>query len=38
MNREGASKLLGVIPEPGPALLMGLGLAGLSVAGTRARA
>ncbi len=37
VNRDGASKLLGVIPEPGAALLMGLGLVGLSSAGTRAR-
>lgn len=36
-ERTSGSKLLGVIPEPGTALLIGLGLAGLSAAGTRSR-
>jgi hypothetical protein len=37
--RDGSSKLSGIlpVPEPGTALLIGLGLAGLSAAGTRSR-
>lgn len=35
--REGSSKLVGVVPEPSTALLVGIGLAGLGVAGRRSR-
>lgn len=36
--RDGSSKVVGVVPEPGTALLIGLGLAGLSAARPRSAA
>ncbi len=36
--RSGSSKLIGVVPEPGTALLIGLGLAGLAGSRPRSRA
>ena len=34
-GREGSSKLVGVVPEPGTAVLLALGLVGLGIAGRR---